>query len=105
MTDKFDVELFGLAGNLTKEQTDWITGNIIPGGKDFSLLIAVGRESGPPVWVFHSDGTDEKANKEVTVIDEPGSPGKGTRNTELLRGTGSECVVYKIGGKRIVVCW
>ena len=104
MTDKFDVELYGLAGNLTKDQTDWITDNIIPGGKDFSLLIAVDRESGPSVWVFHSDGTTEENKKSVTVTDKPGSSGN-SRCMELLRGTGSHCVVYKIGGKRIVVCW
>ncbi len=73
MTDKLDVELFGLADKLTGDKTKWIKDNIIPSKQDFSFLMAVARDDGPTVWVFHSDGTDEKANKEVTVIDEPGS--------------------------------
>ncbi len=101
MYEDDDIEVTANAKELTSDQTKWVKANLA-GGKDFSIVMAVGRDKQPTVWTYRADGTTTSNTQKVMV---ESAPDLGDRCLQLLSGEGSHCVVYKIGGKRIVVCW
>ncbi len=61
---------------------------------DKKLFTRVFRPTGP-------DGVDDMGpNHPISVSNED-----EVESANFLRGTGSECISYKIGGKRRVFCW
>lgn len=102
MYEDDDIEVTAVAQELDAAQSQWVKDNLIPGKQDFSIVMTVGRNDQPSVWVHRANGTSQDNGKEVTVRS---APGLANRSSQLLKGTGSHCIVYVIGGRRIVICW
>lgn len=89
------------AKELKPEQSKWIKDNLTA-GRDFSFVMAVGEDARPHVWHDRPSGTTRRTSRKVTM---ESVPGYGARDAKPLRGAASQCIVYTIGGRRIVFCW